>query len=165
MILSLQSDLLEGAVAPGGPGTTRLLPTEMVKLLDLLHWLACNLQVSFIYSLLLTDHRVSDQCQLPHLSPRPGRSAHRAHRQPDALPGSACKQSIICETTTLQSVQNGKKPTICLDKYNPVLQSSNFSDFSYPVSPGWGWAGRCWTSCCRTSCSTFTLFFFYQSIS
>ena len=47
MILSLQSDLLEGAVAPGGPGTTRLLPTEMVKLLDLLHWLACNLQVSF----------------------------------------------------------------------------------------------------------------------
>ena len=47
MILSLQSDLLEGAVAPGGPGTTRLLPTEMVKLLDLLHWLACNLEVSF----------------------------------------------------------------------------------------------------------------------
>ena len=164
MILSLQSDLLEGAVAPGGPGTTRLLPTEMVKLLDLLHWLACKLVLLFIID------RVSDQCQ-PHLSPWPGRSAHRAHRQPDALPGAACKHCIIVLPQHYNQFNNGKKPgqiiclTICLDKYNPVLQSSNFSDFSYPVSPGWGWAGRCWTSCCRTSCSTFTLFFFYQSIS
>ena len=31
------------AEGPTWPGTTRLLPTEVVKLLDLLHWLACRL--------------------------------------------------------------------------------------------------------------------------
>ena len=31
------------ADGPTWPGTTRLLPTDVVKLVDLLHWLACLL--------------------------------------------------------------------------------------------------------------------------
>ena len=87
--------LLEGCwVEVPGPGTARLLPTEIVKWEDWLHWLACISIGITCFVLVLLSVGITE-C---YLAAGPGGAAHspahRGHGQPDPLPGPTWQHPV-----------------------------------------------------------------------